>query len=181
MKEIEAADRYARAIFELAEEKRTTEALVCELDLVSSAATKNRQFLELLLSPFVKLEEKQALIQAVLGQGSGVLSSRFLTLLALKKRLALLPVIVEQLQIRLNRKNGIKEVTVVSGRELNSEAQQKLQETLEQKIRMKILMHLKTDARLIGGVQVRIENRLIDGSIRASLNQLGSRLKTVKV
>ena len=69
MKDIRVASRYARSIFELAEEKGQGEKLVGELEVLGQAVRKQPRFLELLRNPLVKSDEKRVLVNKALAFG----------------------------------------------------------------------------------------------------------------
>jgi F-type H+-transporting ATPase subunit delta len=181
MKDAHAADRYARPIFELAEAEGTSDALVHELVVLDLAMRKEPKFLLLLTNPLITRKEKHVFLEQVLGKKVNVLTKRFLMLLIEKGRVELLPVLVKKLKLLHNQKQGNLEATVVSAKPVDSALEAQLKKTLEQVTQKKILLTLETDRHFIGGAQIRIGNHLIDGTIRTKLDQLKSRLRTVKV
>jgi F-type H+-transporting ATPase subunit delta len=181
MRQLEAASRYGRSIFELAEEKGVSDVLVHELALVRDAMAKRPELLNLLQSPLVSRDEKRSLISGIFGSKSDSLAQDFLILLVEKRRIDLFPAIVDELTAMMNQKRGIEEVSVLTARALHPSIVQLLERALEKMTRKKIVLQLKTDPGILSGAQIRIGNRLIDGTIRTKLNILESHLRTVKV
>ena len=178
---LEIADRYTRSVFELAEEKGSTSALLQELLAVGQAMVNRPELLALLKNPLITRSEKKSLIEGILGSKANALSSQLLHLLVEKNRIDLYPLIVEGLQELLNEKQGIQEVAAVSARELHPSITQLIQKALETALKKKVTIQTQTDPALLGGLQIRIGNRLIDGTIRAKLDALGAQLRTAKV
>ncbi|OGW86442.1 MAG: ATP synthase F1 subunit delta [Omnitrophica bacterium RIFCSPHIGHO2_02_FULL_46_11] len=177
----EIVNRYSRSVFELAEEKGVTDALFQELSAVHEATRNRPELLNLLQSPLITRGEKRALIEGILGSKANSLSRQFLNLLVQKNRTDLFPFIVEQLQDLMNKKHNVQEATVVTARELHPSIIQLIQKALEGLFKKKVTIETDTDPDLIGGLQIRLGNRLIDGTLRAKLNALHAQLKNVRV
>jgi F-type H+-transporting ATPase subunit delta len=174
VKEFQAASRYSRSIFELAEEAGQAEVVVQELAVLSEVAEREPKFIALLRNPLIKRDEKRALINHALGAKINPLVERFLALLIKKRRVDLFGLISEQLHGILNEKKGVAEATVISARKLDAQAASALAKVLERVTNKKIVLRAETNPRLLGGAQVRIGNRLVDGSLRTKLETLES-------
>ena len=181
MRLLEVANRYARSVFELAEEKGVVDALSQELAAVREAMQDRPELLHLLKSPLITHEEKCSLIQGILGPKTSSLSQQFLNLLVEKNRIDLFPLIADRLHGAMNEKRGIQEAIVVTARGLHPSILQLIQKALETAMKKKIVIQTDTDPNLLGGVQIRMGNRLIDGTIRAKLETLESQLRNVRV
>ena len=181
MKLLEVADRYTRSVFELAEEKGESKTLFQELDTVREAMSSRPELLSLLRSPLITRLEKRSLIEGILGPKANPLSQQFLNLLVEKNRIDLFSYIVDGLRNVLNQKQGVQEATIVSARELHPSIIQLIQKALETATGKKVLIHTDTDSALLGGLQIRMGNHLIDGTVRAKLDFLESQLRNVKV
>ena len=178
---LQIVERYSRSIFELSEEQNQRDTVFQELLTVHQAMENRPELLNLLQSPRITRDEKRSLIEGILGPRSSNLSKDFLNLLVDKNRTELFPFIVEQLQDVIRQKQGIQEVFVVTARELHSSIVQLLERTLEKVTGKKILVQSSVDLTLLGGMQIRMGNRMIDGSVRTKLNTLETQLRNVKV
>ena len=174
-------DRYSRSIYELAEEKKQHDAVFGELMAVRNAMESRPELLNLLQSPLITRDEKRSLIEGILGPQSSDLSKRFLNLLVAKNRIDLFPFIVDRLQNVIRKKQGIQEVTVITARELHSSIMQLLEKALEKTTHKKILIHAKVEPSIVGGIQLQMGDKMIDGSIRGKLDALETQLRNVKV
>lgn len=181
MKPLQIAERYSRSIFELSEEQGQQDAVFQELLTVHQAMENRPELLNLLQSPRITRDEKRSLIEEILGPRSSHLSKYFLNLLVDKNRTELFPFIVDQFQDVIRQKQGIQEVFVVTARELHSSIVQLLEKTLEKVTGKKILIQSSVDPVLLGGIQIRMGNHMIDGSVRTRLNTLETQLRNVKV
>ena len=181
MKQYAVAERYSRSVFELAEEKGSSKATFQELLAVKDAMQGRPELLQLLHNPLITKEEKYALIEGILGTGASAVAKHFLNLLVAKGRVDLFPVIVEQLQNAMYGREGVQEVTIVTARTLHESIVQLLEKALIKTTGKKILIESETDPSILGGIQIRIGNRLIDGSVRTKLEALEKQLRNTKV
>ncbi len=181
MKPLEIVDRYARSVFEMAEQASSTDRVFGELTAVRTAMQARPKLLNLLESPMITAIEKKSLIEGILGPKSSPLSQNFLNLLVRKNRIDLFPDIVERLHKTVDKKNNVQEATVVTARELHPSIIQLVQKALETALKKKIVIQTDQNPDLLGGIQIQIGNRLIDGTLRAKLNALSSQLRNVRV
>ncbi len=178
---LQIVDRYSRAIFELAEDTHQRDAVFHELWTVHQAIENRPKLLQLLQSPLITREEKRSLIEGILGPNSSALSKQFLNLLVDKNRTDLFPFIVARLQDVIRKKQGIQEAIVVTARELHSSILQLLEKALEKSTGKKMLLRSEVNPEILGGIQIRMGNRMIDGSVRTKLDTLETQLRNVKV
>ncbi len=181
MKPLELADRYSRSVFEIAEERGVSSNVFDELQMVRKAMEKRPELMNLLQNPLITRNEKSSLIEGVLGPKSTPLSRQFINLLVDKNRIDLFPFVVDELEQSIREKEGVQEVTILTARELHPSIIQLIQKALERTIHKKILIQTETEKNLIGGLQIQIGNRLIDGSVRGKLNTLETQLRNAKV
>ncbi len=181
MKPLEIVDRYARSVFEMAEQSASTDRMFSELTAVRNAMQTRPKLLSLLESPMITAIEKKSLIEGILGPKSSPLSQNFLNLLVRKNRIDLFPDIVERLHKTVDKKNNVQEATVVTARELHPSIIQLVQKALETALKKKIVIQTNQNPDLLGGIQIQVGNRLIDGTLRAKLNVLSAQLRNVRV
>jgi F-type H+-transporting ATPase subunit delta len=99
-----------------------------------------------------------------------------LALILRRRRVDLLPRIARDFRRLYNKKMGIVEAIATSAAELDEAELSALRDRLEQMTSAKIELTTTVDPSLLGGVQVRLGDLLIDGSVRGRLEQLRSRL-----
>ena len=180
MQTLELVDRYAKSVFELAENEGAQEALQSELSSLVGILRAKPQLLGLFQNPLLSRDEKHALIEGISPEKSSLVE-RFLMLLVEKSRVNLLPDITEHLQELIDEEKGIEEAKVITARPLDSSLRPLIEKTLARLTGKKISIQTETDTNLLGGIQIHIKNRLIDATIRRKLDDLGAQLKQVKV
>jgi F-type H+-transporting ATPase subunit delta len=100
----------------------------------------------------------------------------FIAVLIEKDRIALLAEIAGQLETELNSRNGRLDAEIVSARELGDEQRSSLVDELSRLTGKIVLPRYSTDAKLIGGVTVRVGSTIYDGSVRGQLQRIRQQL-----
>ncbi len=172
------ASRYATAIFELAKEDQAIDALESDVDALGAALKESRDFRELISSPVYSREQQERAIAALADKmGLSRLVANTLRLMATKRRLFVLPQLVQELRARIAREKGIVTAEVVAAIELTEDQRNKLIETLRQAAGSDVKIDLSVDERLIGGLRVKLGSKMIDTSIRSKLAALKNTMK----
>jgi F-type H+-transporting ATPase subunit delta len=96
-----------------------------------------------------------------------------------KRRLFVLPNLLQALRARLADARGEIGAEVTSAQPLTPEQAQRLADTLSAQAGKAVRLEARVDPSLIGGLVVRLGSRMIDTSIRAKLGQLQNMMKEV--
>ncbi|CAN5660466.1 F0F1 ATP synthase subunit delta [soil metagenome] len=166
-----AARRYAEAAFEIARRDESMDAWLAALALAEERLVEP-QAMRLLAHPTVAVSRRVELLGRILGQDVPAAPRNLLALLVRRGRFELLPAVVREFRRLHARQEGIVEASVTSAVALDEAAQTALQERLSVLTGQRVEMHLDVDPSLLGGVSVRIGDRLIDGSVRGRLERL---------
>ncbi|MCS7003274.1 MAG: ATP synthase F1 subunit delta, partial [Dehalococcoidia bacterium] len=104
------------------------------------------------------------------------LARNFLALLVQRNRLGILPEIIDLYAAMLDDERGIARASVTTAVELAPDEAQQVARRLEELTGKTIRLETSVDPAILGGVIVRIGDKLIDGSTRTRLNMLRQRL-----
>ena len=171
-----AARRYARALLDVALEKGDT-ALRQDLDDLGRLYVEHAELRTLLLHPTVPTAKKTGVIAALLRGRPSDLLQRLIALLVERDRIELLPLIAKAYARRWNAKKGIVEAEVVSARALDdAEARAIAAAAAQASGGKQIELRRGVDPGLMGGLLLRMEGRIYDGSVRARLRALREQL-----
>ena len=163
------ARRYAEAFLETA-----SEAEIKELLQIGAELERGKTLFYLSLPSF-SIHQKEEFLFGFLPALSDNLK-RFLLLLLTKRRIAMLPQIIEEL-LRLKReREGIAEALIRSAIPLLPEEKEHLQRILENKFNKRIILEEEVDPSLIGGFTVEVEGKMIDASLKGFLMRLREKL-----
>jgi F-type H+-transporting ATPase subunit delta len=169
------ARRYAEAAFEIAERDGTLSDWLAALD-ASEARLSSPEVLRALGSPALPAERREALLDRLLERSVEGAPRSLLALLVRRGRIEQLPAVTTEFRRLYRRREGIVEAEVTSAVPLADATLASLQERLSAGTGRRVELTQRTDAELLGGLQVRVGDRLIDGSVRGRLERLRSRL-----
>jgi F-type H+-transporting ATPase subunit delta len=174
------AVRYATAIFELAKSDNQIDALEADTDTLDAALNDSADFAALVHSPLYSRKVQQGAITALAGKmGLTPLMSNTLALMASKRRLFVLPQLVQVLREMVADAKGIVTADVSAATALTAEQTGKLADTLKAQIGKDVKINATVDESLIGGLVVKVGSRMIDLSVAAKLANLQHAMKEV--
>lgn len=169
------ARRYAEAAFEIAERDGTVEQWLGQLRAIG-AAMDDQSVVRRLEDPHVPFAERHAALTRSLGAQAIPQVINLVGLLLRRRRLDALSDVAREFGRLYNRRAGIVEASATSAMQLDEREIAALRARLEQMTTSTIELELHVDPKLLGGVQVRIGDLLIDGSVRGRLERLRGRL-----
>ena len=175
------AARYATAVFELARESKALPQLEQDVDGLEAALTDSAEFRGLISSPVYSRAEQGAAVSAIAEKmgASGIVAST-LSLMASKRRLFVLPQLVDELRARIAEEKGEVAAEVVSSKPLTKAQEDKLSRMLAGKVGKSVKINAAVDESLIGGLVVKVGSTMIDTSIRSKLAALQTTMKEVR-
>lgn len=164
---------YAKALYGAAQQAGELQAIYAELSsLVDDVLKPQAEFRRLLESTFVAHEEKERILDRVLGSQASEMLLSFLKVLSAHGRLSCLAGVRRKLHDLYNQAHGIVEVQISTATEIDEALKNELSASLEKLLGAKPEVHVTPDASLLGGVVVKVGDRVYDGSIATHLAQL---------
>ena len=168
-----APRRYAEAAFQIASRDDSIETWRRELEL--AAAETDGQLMAVLANPALPLEQRLAAAEGVYGKLSQPVRN-ILLLLVRRGRIEQLPRVVAEFSRLDDRRQGITHATATSAAPLTDPEVRALTARLEEMTGGRIALTTDVDPSLLGGLVVRVGDRLIDGSVRGRLERLRNQL-----
>lgn len=165
--------RYAKALVELGVEQQAVDQYGDELAQVKAVLAQEDLLRQLLDSPTLALQKKQAMVADLaksLSLSEGL--CKFLGLLIDKDRLRYLGQIEETYRTLADERSGILSARITAAIELDDTQQQAIAASLEKQTGMQVAVTVRVNPDLIGGVQAEIGGRLFDGSVRTQLTRI---------
>ena len=174
------AARYSRALFDAAQKKGEMEK--AGQDLADFAAVLKPSGLKgFLENPTHSMTAKHQALERV-GKMLGSTAVRGLLKVLLKKsRVGLVYAVSTQYAALLREAQGILDADVLMVHAPNDSFKARLDKTLARLTGKKIKFTYRSDPALVGGFAVRLENDLIDASIRTRIEDLKRRLLEIKI
>ena len=173
---------YGDALFELAIEENKVDDLLGEIGELQGILEKNEEFGKLMTHPKINKEEKLKVVTEVFkGRVSDELLG-FLTIVISKDRYQDIDEILDYFLTEVKKYKGIGVATVTTAVPLKEEQCKKIEKKLLDTTDYKSMeMHYKQDKTLIGGMVIRIGDRVVDSSISTKLNELQKELLRVQI
>lgn len=166
---------YARAVFQLARERKALADWSQTLELLALIAGDDR-VARVLRAPRVPAEKRVELIRAIADDKLDEHGDNLVRVLAVNGRLPLLPRIHEQFEVLRAEAEGRIAARVSSARKLTKEQQERIAKALGKRLDREVTLECEVDESLLGGAVIRAGDLVIDGSLRGRLRRLGSRL-----
>ncbi len=169
------ARRYAEAAFEVGLRDGTVERWRSELDAATIVIGDERA-IGTLSNPAIPIDQRSNAIAGLLkGTASGPVLN-LIQLLLRRGRIEELPRVAAEFRRLDDRRNGITHATATSAAPLTPDEVRALTQRLEQSTGGTIALDVQVDPSLLGGLVVRVGDRLIDGSVRGRLERLRNQL-----
>ena len=170
--------RYARALFQLAQEQGCEQAIYDGLTrFAHNYLLAISQFNEVLADPIVAQEEKVKLMEMAVGEPMHYSLKQFIAFVAEQKREDKMFLIAMKYMEMYRMKHGILSTNVTTATELPEATYDKIKAFIKQTFDADAEIDVKIDPSLIGGFILDIENTRMDASVAGQLNALKNRLK----
>jgi F-type H+-transporting ATPase subunit delta len=166
--------RYAKAIYELAVEKKITTKIVDDFVRLKKLLEESDSLSNLINSPAISKSDKQNSILKILNKAKAQkLTIKFFGTLANNGRLILIKDVIEDFLSVVSRINGEVKAEVTSSFALDQNQQKKVVSAISEATGIKkIILSTSVDESLIGGLIVKIGSKMIDNSLKSKLNRL---------
>jgi F-type H+-transporting ATPase subunit delta len=178
MAELAVVRRYARALFDTANRAKVVEQVEGDLKTVDQALRTVPRLERVLRAPTVSSERKRELLQHVFGTRVSQLTLRFLTLLIDRRREGILPDVYAEYSHLADEFRNIQAVEVTSATMLTDAERERLAAALSRRTGKRIVLRVRIQPEILGGLVVRMGDTIIDGSVRTRLAQLRQHLLT---
>ncbi len=170
-----AARRYAEAAFGVALRDDSVEDWRSALEAAASIAADERVG-HMLANPAVALETRLEMADAVFGKVAPRPVLNLLGLMIRRGRIHELPKVAAEFRRLDNARQGITVATATSAAPLSPDEIQALTKRLEGFTGGRVELDVQVDPSLLGGLVVRVGDRMIDGSVRGRLERLRNQL-----
>jgi F-type H+-transporting ATPase subunit delta len=167
------AVRYARALLEVVLDKKADlDAVANELESFVSLLSREPALEAALTAPTIPAARRVGILEAVLASAKVSTETRnLLRLLAKNERVALASIVAESYRILVLEHRQIQPAEVVSAHALSSDQKNRLAGQLGIALGKTMELSYRTDPELLGGVVVRVANRVFDASVKSQLRR----------
>ncbi len=175
MGEQQITNVYARALFEAARDADTLDATGADLTAFVEGMRQSKELTAVMYNPKIDSATKKKIV-AELTAGADRIFVNGLNVLIDKLHSDLVFGLNDQFQKLVKREHKIMEVEITSAVELEEETKAKIRERIEQTTHQKVEFMETVEEDIIGGLVLRFGDVIVDGSLKARLDQLHARL-----
>lgn len=174
------AKRYATALFELAKEQDAVVALENEI-IVVKESFRHLELEEFLGHPKISLSEKIKVLETSLADKISHDLMGLLVLIVKKGRHGNIHEIFDEVLARIDDHRGRVKAYISSSDALSSDQKEMIVHKLSKQTNKEIIPIYDIDQSLIGGLVIRIGDRIVDNSIKGQLHTLSRQLLATKI
>ena len=174
------ARRYAKALFALAKKagKKAPAEYGKDLEAFAAVLEASPDLLRVFANPVIAAEDKKAVLAGVvdkLGLKPNVVN--FLSLLADKERLPVILEVAAYYRSLLDESEGVLRGQLVTAYALAEPRQDQIKTKLEKQSGKKLVLSFAVDPAILGGVLLKVGDKVLDASLRAQLEILKEQIK----
>jgi F-type H+-transporting ATPase subunit delta len=169
---------YAEALIELAESQGQLDAVAEEAEQLAQLIRDEPGTMRLFAHPTLGREKKQKILHQAFDGKVSDLMFRFLQVVNQKDRLAELPSILSAVQSRMAERRGELKVVVTVAQPLSEDVADRVASGIGSSTGKQVKLEQHVDESLIGGLTVRVGDRLIDASVARQLQKIEQQLIT---
>lgn len=174
------AERYATALYDLAETDKTLDAVAKELQTIQDLIQGSADMQRLIRSPVLSRGDQSRAMDAILERlQASALTRRFVGLVAHNRRLFALPSIISAFIQRLADQRGETTADVTSAKPLSAGQLAAIAAALKAAIGRDAVLSARVDPGLLGGLVVKVGSRMVDSSLRTKLLRLSFAIKGI--
>lgn len=175
------AGRYATALFELALEGNTVDAVASDLKKFDAMVAENADLTRLVKSPVFSADDQMRAVTALTDKvGIGGLAAKFLKLVASNRRLFAVHDIVRGFNAMVAKHKGEVTAQVTVAEKLSDARLNEIKASLKSVTGKDVQVDVRIDPAIIGGLIVKLGSRMIDSSLRTKLNAIKFAMKEAR-
>ena len=168
--------RYAAALLDAAWATKSVELVESDLGLVGYVLEANPELKDALLHPLLPASRKHDIVSEIFRGKIGDLTFSYLNLLIDKRREEAILGTEEEFVLLANERRGLLEARALSAVQLTADEIAALKSRLDKLTGKNVRVTDEVDPSLIGGVLVRIGDRVLDGTVKGHLEALREEL-----
>ena len=177
-KATEAGERYARALFDLADDTGEIAAVEADLKSLKNMLADSADLRHLLASPAIAAADKGKGLAAIADKAKfAATTKKFLGLVAAHGRARDLPSIMGSFDVLSAKRRGAVSAVVTTAIPMSAAQSKGVAAALRTALGKDPEIETRVDPAILGGIKVRVGSRLFDASLKSKLDSLKFALK----
>ncbi len=172
---------YSAALFDVCVEQNKIDEFMNQMGFINEVLKTNEEFFEILTTPRINVDEKKKIIDEVFGSKLNKEIVNFVKILIDKRRIAYIIDIADEFERMACEYKGIVKAKAYSSICLDSEQIKKLEKKLSEQSGKTVEIENIVDKSLLGGVMIRFNDVVIDGTLKGKLEDLENNLSRIIV
>lgn len=174
----QVGERYAQALFELAEDKGALDAVRADMASLKAAWKDSADLRRLATSPVISAEDQAKGLLAIADKAKfNAVTCNLLGLVAKNGRAVDLPGVIAGFEALYAKKTGVVAAEIISAVELTAAQSKKIQSELRTALGRDPELTTRIDPSILGGLKVKVGSKLFDASLKTKLDQMTFALK----
>ncbi len=170
--------RYATALFELARDEKSIDAIRADLDRFDAMLAESADLKRLVRSPVFSADAQSKALTAVLDKaGISGIAANFLKVLTTNRRLFAVSDVTRAFRALVARFRGEATAEVTVAESLSDRNLDALKTALKSVTGKDVALNVNVDPSIIGGLVVKLGSRMVDSSLRTKLNSIKHAMK----
>jgi F-type H+-transporting ATPase subunit delta len=170
--------RYATALFELARDEKSIDAVKADLDRFDAMLLDSADLKRLVRSPVFSSDVQSKALSAVLDKaGISGISANFLKVLTANRRLFAVDQVIRAFRALVAKFKGEATADITVAEKLSDKNLDALKAALKSVTGKDVSLEVKVDPSIIGGLVVKLGSRMVDSSLRTKLNSIKHAMK----
>ncbi|MEP6682555.1 MAG: ATP synthase F1 subunit delta [Parafilimonas sp.] len=172
------ASRYAKSLIDLSIERNQLEVVYNDMQFLKQVCKSSPDFVNLLRSPIIRADKKQAIIDAITKDKTSALTDAFMKLLIAKGREDDMPEIVTAFITQYNAIKGIHKVRLTTASAISDDLKNAIVSKVKKEANLEnVELDVRIDEKLIGGFVLEFNNNLVDASVLRDLKDISKQFK----
>ena len=172
------ARRYAKSLLDLAEEKKVSDAIFNDMELVRAVIASSREFRKLMQNPVITTDKKLSVLKAIFSGKVNDVTLSFFSILTKKRREEYMNEIAQNFIEQFRKKKGIMTARLVTALPADETLKRRITEIVHNDTGKKVELEEQIDASIIGGFVLSVGDRQFDESVSRKLRTLHREFET---
>lgn len=172
-KNLKTAKRYAKALIELQSEELNLDKIFQDITFASDTISSNLELKNFVSAPSISKQDKKDVIEKIFKDRIDARILNFLFLLNENLRLEILEDICFSFKEFFDEKRNIVNASVICAIEPDNEQKEVLRAKLQDKLQKTVNLEFMLDSSIIGGLIIKINDTVIDLSLKKRIENLG--------
>ncbi len=170
IKNMKVAKRYSHALAQSAE--NNIDEILDNLKAINEAIFENQDLKTFFEHPVISLKDKKEALKSALENKINILTLNFIETLLDENRFGAFKTIYELFKKEADTIKNKQEIEIVSAVNINDDLKKRLEEKLKEKLKKDVNLNYNLDENIIGGLIVKIEDKIVDLSLKTKFETL---------